>query len=60
MVHKSAITIGTMEIEEVVHCMNNSWKLVNFKQIDRGIVNPVYELTVEPDKHPAQTHQNWL
>jgi len=51
MVHKSAITIGTVEIEEVVHAMNNSWKLVNFKQIDQGIVNSVYELTVEPDKH---------
>jgi aminoglycoside phosphotransferase (APT) family kinase protein len=48
IMHKSAIDIGTAALRDIVRSINHSWTLTGFRRVESGIVNPVYELTIEP------------
>ena len=46
--HKSAIDIGVMALRDIVRSIDPTWNLTGFRNVEAGIINPVYELTVEP------------
>ncbi|MGH8065693.1 MAG: phosphotransferase family protein [Candidatus Entotheonellia bacterium] len=46
--HKSAIDPSATALRDIVQAIDNAWQLTGFRKIETGIVNPVYELSVEP------------
>jgi hypothetical protein len=46
--HKSAIDLGAVPLSAIVRSIDNTWRLRGFRKVDTGIVNPVYELNIEP------------